>query len=228
MSLVTTRSGSSGIDLYWLPLGAGGHFVRFNGLLYESIQAWSQHRRPLDLYHTALIVTVPEGRYVIENAWPIPDNSPQRRGVTVQGPVWSRWLGRVRIFRYEVRRWVDGSIADIAFAVSSPRRVSHEERRARQVLGLTEEVPPYVWGRDPSHLGDMWNSNSVISWLLTRAGIPMDQITPPAGGRAPGWSSGVAVARETELEQLGGRREPSIHSSLMPGRTSDRSGDIRL
>jgi len=32
-----------------------------------------KHRRPLDLYHCALEVRVPEGRFVIENAWPIPD-----------------------------------------------------------------------------------------------------------------------------------------------------------
>ena len=24
------------VDLYWLPLGAGGHFVRFNGRVYEA------------------------------------------------------------------------------------------------------------------------------------------------------------------------------------------------
>ncbi|WKZ81800.1 MAG: hypothetical protein QY307_06760 [Acidimicrobiia bacterium] len=39
----------------------------------------------------------------------------------------------------------------------------------------------------------MWNS--VISWLLTRAGFPMDDIRPPAGGRAPGWDAGVTIAR---------------------------------
>jgi len=198
---VTTQTPGSGIDLYWLPLGAGGHLVKFNGLLYESIQARWQHRRPLDLYHTALVVTVPEGRYVVENAWPIPDREPQTRGVIVQGPVWSRWLGRLRIFRYEVRRWSNGAIADIAFAVASPRRVSEDERQALRVLELAADVPPYIWGRDPSHLGDMWNSNSVISWLLTRAGISMASIHPPANGRAPGWSTGVAVANQMELER---------------------------
>jgi hypothetical protein len=38
----------------------------------------------------------------------------------------------------------------------------------------------------------MWNSNSVIYWLLVTAGIDMAGIGPPAGGRAlagpPGWS----------------------------------------
>ena len=25
------------VDLYWLPLGAGGHFVRLNGRIYEAM-----------------------------------------------------------------------------------------------------------------------------------------------------------------------------------------------
>jgi hypothetical protein len=29
----------SSIDLYWLPLGAGGHSVRLNGHLYEALAA---------------------------------------------------------------------------------------------------------------------------------------------------------------------------------------------
>src|SRR5450759_1179100 len=46
--------GRVGIDLYWLPLGAGGNFVRFNGYVYEAIKA-SLDRRPVcDLYHSAL------------------------------------------------------------------------------------------------------------------------------------------------------------------------------
>lgn len=28
-------AGRGSIDLYWLPLGAGGHSVRWNGRLYE-------------------------------------------------------------------------------------------------------------------------------------------------------------------------------------------------
>jgi hypothetical protein len=42
--------------------------------------------------------------------------------------------------------------------------------------------------------GEMWNSNSVIAWLLARSGLPIDVIRPPAGGRAPGWQAGVAAA----------------------------------
>jgi hypothetical protein len=42
------------VDLYWLPLGAGGHFVRLNGRLYEAVAARLQRRRARDLYHSAL------------------------------------------------------------------------------------------------------------------------------------------------------------------------------
>ena len=51
------------IDLYWIPLGAGGNgYVRVNGRIYEAIKARLERRRSLDLYHTALEVLVPEGR----------------------------------------------------------------------------------------------------------------------------------------------------------------------
>lgn len=124
----------AGIDLYWLPLGAGGRFVRFNGRVYELLHAFLERRPPLDLYHSALEVTVAEGRFVIENSWPIPNLDAAARGVTVEGPVASRYLGRFRTFRYEVRRWRDGTIADAQEAVASPQRVSDDEAQARLVL----------------------------------------------------------------------------------------------
>ena len=34
----------TGVDLYWLPLGAGGHSVRLNGRLYEAVAAWLGRR----------------------------------------------------------------------------------------------------------------------------------------------------------------------------------------
>jgi len=185
---------TSGVDLYWLPLGAGGHVVAFNGRVYEFIQAHREHREPLDLYHTALIVTVPEGRFVIENAWPIPDGYGASRGAVVEGPVGHALLGRLRVFRYEVRCWRDGTIADIAEAVGGPRRVSDEEFEARRILELVADVPPLLWGRRPHKGNEMWNSNSVISWLLTRSGVDVEGLDPPAGGRAPGWSTGIHQA----------------------------------
>jgi hypothetical protein len=187
-------TGTAALDLYWLPLGAGGHFVRFNGRVYEWLHAFFAHRPPLDLYHSALVVTVPEGRFVIENSWPIPKASGVARGVTVEGPVGSRHLGRFRALRYEVRVWREGIIADVDEAVASPQRLSNDEPQARRVLEMAAHVPAFVWGRDQLGTGEMWNSNSVISWVLARSGLPAAKIQPPEGGRAPGWAAGVAAA----------------------------------
>jgi hypothetical protein len=54
------------IDLYWILLGAGGHFVRFNGAVYEAVMALMQHRPRRDLYHSALVITLPIGRFTVE------------------------------------------------------------------------------------------------------------------------------------------------------------------
>jgi hypothetical protein len=185
---------SSAVDLYWLPLGAGGYFVRLNGRIYEWIAA-RLHRRPAyDLYHSALQVHLPDGTYVIEQT-PVPDLSGVQRGVVASGPVGARWAGRFRIFRYEIRVWRGGHIPDVAEAVDSPRRLSEDEAIARRVLEVMPQVPRLVWGRDELNTGEMWNSNAVIAWALVRSGLPADSIAPPAGGRAPGWRAGVAAAR---------------------------------
>ncbi len=183
------------IDLLWIPLGAGGSgFVRFNGRVYERIMALLQRRRPADLYHTALMVQAPSGSFVVETMWPSPAGDPATRGVVVQAPVFFGPLGRVRTFRYEVRRWRDGVVPDAGFAVGGPQRVSGDPARAERLLALTEAVPPLTWGRDRSRAGEMWNSNSVIAWLLAESGHDMAAIRPPGGGRAPGWDAGVAIA----------------------------------
>lgn len=41
------------LDLFWIPLGAGGHVVRWNGRVYERWSARREHRTPADLYHCA-------------------------------------------------------------------------------------------------------------------------------------------------------------------------------
>src|SRR5919204_6828622 len=144
----TRAAAQAGIELYWLPLGAGGWFVRLNGRIWEAIHALLERRRPLDLYHSALQVRLPEGRFVIENCWPIPDADGAARGVVVQGPVASRRLARWRVFRYEVRRWRDGVIADADEAVASPQHLSDDVGCARRLLQLVETMPTLVWGRD--------------------------------------------------------------------------------
>jgi hypothetical protein len=182
------------VDLYWLPLGAGGHSVRLNGRIYEAVAASIGRRPRYALYHSALEVSAADGRFVIEMA-PVRDRHGSRRGVVAEGPVGSRWAAGLRIFRYEIRRWRDGAIPDVAEAVASPRRVSEDPELARRLLELAPQVPTLVWGRDELKAGEMWNSNSVVSWLLARSGIDTGSIVPPTGGRAPGWHAGLVIAR---------------------------------
>jgi hypothetical protein len=49
--------------------------------------------------------------------------------------------------------------------------------------------------------GEMWNSNSVISWLIASSGLSPESIEPPHGGRAPGWNAGLVVARRQAAQQ---------------------------
>jgi hypothetical protein len=95
-------SSRGAIDLYWLPLGAGGHSVRLNGMLYEALAARLGRRPACDLYHSALEVQVPESRFVIESA-PIRASDGPERGVVGEGSVGSRWAGWLPIFRYARR-----------------------------------------------------------------------------------------------------------------------------
>ncbi|HEU0304457.1 MAG TPA: hypothetical protein VFR32_07745, partial [Gaiellaceae bacterium] len=64
-----------------------------------------------------------------------------------------------------------------------------------RALDLASRIPTAVWGRDHLGTGEMWNSNSAVSWLLDSSGLDAATILPPAGGRAPGWRAGIVVAR---------------------------------
>jgi hypothetical protein len=112
--------------------------------------------------------------------------------------VGSRRMARWRMFRYEVRRWRDGVIADADEAVASPQLLSDDPVLAYRLLDLVGSLPRPVWGRDELGAGEMWNSNSVIAWLLARSGLPTDAIHAPAGGRAPGWQAGLIAARRRQ------------------------------
>ena len=192
MAEVTPERGV-GLDLYWLPLGAGGRSVRFNGRVFEAVAARIGRRRRCDLYHSALVVHALEGSFVIEMA-PIPDGNGAERGVVAEGAVGSRWAARLRTFRYEVRRWRGGVIPDVGEAVESPRRLTGDADLARRLLDLVAHVPTPVWGRDELGAGEMWNSNSLTSWAIARCGLATESILAPRGGRAPGWHAGLVVA----------------------------------
>lgn len=183
------------VELLWIPLGAGQHVVRLSGLVFEALAAFVQRRPACGLYHSALVVTVAGGRYVIEMT-PVPDRHGDQRGVVAEGAVGSAWLGKLRVFRYEIHRWNNGVIpdADQATATTSLQLSSAE---AQRLLDLVSELPVPVWGRDDLDAGEMWNSNSVTSWILHRSGVDTTQLTPPNGGRAPGWDAGLVVAART-------------------------------
>ena len=72
--------------------------------------------------------------------------------------------------------------------------------RALRLLELVPRVPTPVWGRDQLDTGEMWNSNSTVSWLLVGSGLDAESIRLPDGGRAPGWRAGIVAARRLRAQ----------------------------
>jgi hypothetical protein len=194
-------SSTAAVDLYWIPLGAGGHSVRFNGRVFEAIAAAHEHRDRRELYHAALVVELDGDRYTIEVA-PSPYAYEASRGVVATGAVGSRYAGWLRLFRYEVRCWRGGSIPDLGEAAGGPRQLTSDPQFARRLLDLVPTVPMAVWGRDELKAGEMWNSNSVVAWLIATTGLSTELVRPPLRSRAPGWGAGLEVARRS---RSGGR-----------------------
>jgi hypothetical protein len=200
------------VELFWLPLGAGGPAaVRAGGWTYEHWAARREGRDPVRLFHSALRVRLGGTAYVIEVApeWSQPG---ENRGVVAGGAVGSRPLGLSRWFRYEVRAWPDGVLPDEQHAVGGPRLLATDPARARRLLDAVPEVPTPVWGRDELGLGEMWNSNSVVAWLLLVSGhVPTP---PPDGGRAPGWGAGAVLLERQCGRLLDGVRRHRAAGSL--------------
>ena len=194
MSAASTPAEADGnyVDLSWIPLGAGGHCVRASGWMYEAASATARRRRRRPLYHSALQVGHDGLVFAIEMgpSWGLTD---PERGVVGGGAVGHPWLGRSRLFRYEVRCWTGGLIPDLSYAVAT-LRVSASRDRAARVVEVVGDFPTATWGLDEQRTGDMWNSNSLISWLLARSDHDMASIRPPEAGRAPGWAAGLVVA----------------------------------
>ena len=63
------------------------------------------------------------------------------RGVVLEGPVGARWLGTSVLFRYEVRRWRNGVIPDLAEAVGLPVTWPPTGHRSELLLRLVPQVP---------------------------------------------------------------------------------------
>jgi hypothetical protein len=186
-------SGDAGVVLWWLPVGAGGRVVRHTSRWWELLDAFRAHRAPQPLFHAALEVSTDGHRYIIEMAPQWAGSKEEDRGVVVTGPVGLRVLGRSSLFRYEVRCWRDGTLPDREYAVGGPAIVADDGGTAQSVLRHAHEVPALTWGRQVPPTRDMWNSNSLVSWLLRVSGLPIADLSPPSGGRAPGWAAGLAL-----------------------------------
>lgn len=120
----TASTKDASVDLYWLPRGAGGHSVRFNGRAFEAVAARLHHRTRRDLYHSALIVTLDGGdRYAIEQA-PISDGRGAERGVVLEGRVGARRAGR-----FSARLLHPGSSAVESHRLTGRRRCESEHLR---------------------------------------------------------------------------------------------------
>ena len=151
------RSVTASVDLYWLPLGAGGHCVSVNGRVYEAAVAALQHRRRHDLYHSALEVCVPEGRFVIEMT-PIRDGRGRQRGVVAGMLSAATSCGGCGLSVTRTGAAGNGCIPDVADAVESPQHLTSDCAVAQRLLELVLSAPTPAWGRDELHTGEMWNS----------------------------------------------------------------------
>jgi hypothetical protein len=130
---------------------------------------------------------------VIERA-SVPDLKGEQRGVVAEGLVGTKWAGRFRWFRYEIRCWREGLISDLDEGIASPVRLVNDLVHTRRIIALLPSLPTPVWGRDELNTGEMWNPNSATSWVLVRSRVGLTTVRPPVLGRAPGWGAGVVVA----------------------------------
>ena len=170
----------------WAQVGAGGHVARRTSAWWERLVAAREGRAPQRLVHAVLEVVVDGSVRSVDMA-PTWGRSAGARRVVVTGPVGSRLLGWWPLFRYELR------VVDAPAPPSHVLPVGDELPLPADVLDDLVLVPPLTWGRDEARVGEMWTSNSVVSWLLERAGVP--GVEPPRGYRAPGWAAGARVAR---------------------------------
>jgi hypothetical protein len=117
---------------------------------------------------------------VVENCWPIPNADGPARGVLVEGPVFSRWLGRWRVFRYEVRCWRQGVIADADEAVASPQLLSDDAVVARRLLELVGSLP------SPGRASDRGNVEFQLGGRLAAGPKRPAHRRNPSSGRRTG------------------------------------------
>lgn len=184
-----------GVYLYWVPVGAGtSELQRASLRLWEAIEAARARRPRMILLHSALKLVFEGGETSTLELTPEFIRAPVP--ALAGGPVGSRLAGRLRLFRYQLLCLPVTALPDEEWAIASPVVLSEDARAATRILELAPTIPRHTWGRRAPGTREMWTSDSVVSWLLVRAGIDLSGVAPPAGGRAPGWYAGLDLARE--------------------------------
>jgi hypothetical protein len=181
-------------DLYWLPVGAGTSRLQQASLkAWEAIEAFRSHRPRAQLLHSALKLSLADGRTFTMELTPAFIGSPEPPLLT--GPVGIRGADRFRLFRYQLRCLPGDALPDEQWAVGNPVLLTNDCAVVGRIIELGPTVPRHVWGRRVRGTKEMWTSDSTISWLLTRAGVDAARLALPAGSRAPGWDAGIELAR---------------------------------
>ncbi len=180
-------------DLYWLPVGAEtSRFQQASLRLWEALEAARARRPRATLFHSGLKLALGPGEVYTLELTPAFLGGPV--APLAAGPVGFRGADRFRLFRYQLRCLPGDRLPDEQWAVESPVRLSDSCEVVHRILALAPSIPRHVWGRRVAGTGEMWTSDSVISWLLFRAGIDLSIVAPPSGGRAPGWYAGLTIA----------------------------------
>lgn len=181
-----------GVELWWMSVGAGTSRVQQASLrLWEAIEAARARRPRARLVHSALKLHDGTATWTLELT---PAFVAAATPPLITGPVGLGAAGRLRLFRYQLVCLPGETFPDEAWAVAQARLPGEAELAAR-LLALAPTVPRHVWGRRVHGTREMWTSDSVVSWLLARAGVDVPAVAPPAGTRAPGWGAGLALAR---------------------------------
>ena len=205
--------------LYWIPVGAGQHVVRRSTRVFETLDARRHHRPQRTLYHAALEVQLDAERWTVEMA---PAWGGGRPAITASPPPARSGSAASAPRGSSATRCACGateSVPDLGFAVGDPVHVATDQVRTRRLLAAGSRVPGLTWGRDELGLGDMWNSNSLVAWLLATSGHDVTSLAPPGGGRAPGWTAGLELARRTDQVRCSTAASSSTPStSRGPGR----------
>ncbi len=176
-----------------MPVGAGtSRFQRGSLRLWEAFEAARARRPRAALFHSALKLVSEDGQTSTLELTPAFAGGQESPLLT--GPVGFRGAERWRLFRYQLRCLPVARLPDEEFVVESPTTLSTDCALIPRILALAPTIPAYTWGRRVAGSDEMWTSDSVISFLLVRAGVDLSAVAPPKGGRAPGWRAGVALA----------------------------------